>query len=375
MSQDKKISYKDSGVDYSKLDSFKRMCQVAAATTGDLIYRDGESYAEVASSRGESAYLVELGNTYIAHVEEGLGTKNLIADAMYKLTGRCRYDDVAQDNVAMAINDLITSGAIPISYALHVACGDSSWFEDKVRAAALAEGTRRACALAQCSWGPGETPTLKGIVNPETVLLSGSAVGVIGSADPDPTWSGLIDEEDVLVGLESSGIHANGATLCRSIADKLPDGYLTKLANDQTYGDALLEPTLIYAQFVEQCRIRGVNIHYAINVTGHGWRKIMRAEKELTYVIDQLPSQKPIFDFIQKASLLSDREMYETFNMGIGFIVIVHKEDLVEVMEAAKQDPGGKMVAFVAGRVESGPKQVVIEPLNITFKGEELQIR
>src|SRR6185312_10590444 len=127
----------------------------------------------------ESAYLIETPDEYLAHVEEGLGTKNLIADAMLRLTGNSFYRNIGIDTVATIVNDLITTGALPISVAMHAAVGDAEWFADPRRAESLATGFAEACRAAGAVWGGGETPTLKGIVNPETIVLAGSAIGRI----------------------------------------------------------------------------------------------------------------------------------------------------------------------------------------------------
>src|SRR5688500_8018138 len=129
--------------------------------------------------RGESSYLIETPNEFLAHVEEGLGTKNLIADAMQKLTGRRFYRNVGIDTVATIVNDLITTGASPISVAMHAAVGDGEWFADANRAGDLAAGFAEACRMSGAVWGGGETPALKGIVNPDAIVLAGSAVGRI----------------------------------------------------------------------------------------------------------------------------------------------------------------------------------------------------
>src|SRR6185295_8396435 len=115
----KKMTYAGVGVDYDAMDPFKRMAQLAGRQTVNNIKRLG--IREVEMSRGESAYLVETDDCYLAHVEEGLGTKNLVADQMYRLTRRSYYSHVAQDTVAMIVNDMITLGALPISVAMHLA--------------------------------------------------------------------------------------------------------------------------------------------------------------------------------------------------------------------------------------------------------------
>ena len=150
--------------DYGPLDRFKRTAQIAAAKTARNIkdFAGGE-FQEAAWSRGESAYLIEAAKSFLGHVEEGLGTKNLVADAMYALTGKSFYDVVAQDTVAMIVNDAATLGIRPLSIDMHIAVGESSWFDDDERAQDLIAGWSHACGLARCAWGCGETPTLEGL--------------------------------------------------------------------------------------------------------------------------------------------------------------------------------------------------------------------
>src|SRR5207248_6135234 len=129
-------------------------------------------YSEPAAVRGESAYLIETPSEYLAHVEEGLGTKNLVADAMFKASGKSYYANIGIDTVATIVNDLVTVGALPISVAMHAAVGDSSWFDNGDIAADLARGFAEGCRQAQAAWGGGETPTLRGIVDPATIVLA-----------------------------------------------------------------------------------------------------------------------------------------------------------------------------------------------------------
>src|SRR6058998_1567870 len=171
------LSYEQSGVSYDLLDAFKRACQKAAGTTAGALAAHG--LAEPAGVRGESAYLLETASEYLAHVEEGLGTKNLVADAMLALTGRSYYRNVGIDTVATIVNDLVTSGTLPISVAMHAAVGDAEWFANAGRSDELAAGFAEGCRQAGAVWGGGETPTLRGIVNESTIVLAGSAVGRI----------------------------------------------------------------------------------------------------------------------------------------------------------------------------------------------------
>jgi len=368
-----KMTYADVGVDYDAMDPFKRSAQLAARETASNIKRLG--FSEVELSRGESAYLIETTDGYLAHVEEGLGTKNLVADAMYRLTGKPYYDQIAQDAVAMIVNDMITLGALPVSVAMHLAVGVSTWFEDEQRSRDLIQGWRKACMLARCAWGGGETPTLKGVVMPEAVVLSGSAIGMVKPKARLITAN--IQHGDAIILIESSGIHANGLTLARKIADKLPDGYLTKLEDGRTYGDTLLDPTHIYVALVEDCLNNGVNIHYAVNITGHGWRKLMRATEPFAYIIDTLPKRQAIFDFLQVHGPIEDEEAYGNFNMGAGFALYVPEADVNKVWSILNfYKPPHNLTAVYAGYVErSNEKKVIIKPKGLEYLGSTLGVR
>jgi phosphoribosylformylglycinamidine cyclo-ligase len=366
------MTYAASGVSYEAMDPFKVSCQKRAALTAQNADRLGVLSLE--SSRGESCYVFKVGDHYFGHVEEGLGTKNVVADAMYVLTGKTYYNHVAQCNVAMVVNDMATLGIFPISFALHIAVGSSKWFEDKQRVYDLVEGTGYACDLAGCVWGGGETPTLKGIIMPDAALLSGSAVGI---AKHNLFDGSRIKVGDLIILFDSSSIHANGLTLARSIADKLPEGYLTKLSDGRTYGESLLEPTHIYCDFVEACLAHGIDIHYAVNITGHGWRKIMRAPQPHAYVINYLPEQQPIFNFIQKHGPVTDEEAYGNLNMGAGFAIFIareHVQKFWKMYESPTSRP--RFRSIIAGRVEaSETKKVVIKPKGIVFEAEALAVR
>jgi phosphoribosylformylglycinamidine cyclo-ligase len=365
------MTYASTGVNYDAMDPFKRMAQLAARETASNIARlNGGEFREFEPSRGESAYLIEAAKSYFAHVEEGLGTKNLVADAMYALTGKSYYDQIAQDCVAMIVNDMVTLGALPLSVAMHLAGGTSDWFNDEKRTGDLVTGWKKACDLARCTWGAGETPTLKGVVIPEAVVLSGSAFGII--QPKERLIAGPIQHGDAVVIIESSGIHANGLTLARKIADKLPEGYLTKLSDGRTYGETLLDPTHIFVGLVEDCLDAGVSIHYAVNVTGHGWRKLMRATQPFAYVIEMLPTQLPIFDFLQQHGPVDDMEAYGNLNMGAGFALYVTEAEVTQVIAVAKKLG---LRAFVAGHIEDGDKKVVIKPKSLEYAGETLAVR
>ncbi|MBI5135229.1 phosphoribosylformylglycinamidine cyclo-ligase [Candidatus Uhrbacteria bacterium] len=362
-------AYSASGVDYNALDEFKRFAQSQASSTAPALHAFGMN--EVGGCRGESAYLIELPDRYLAFVEEGLGTKNLVADAMEALMGKTYYDAIAQDTIAAIVNDLITSGAQPFVIAMHCAAGSSEWMNNRARWTALVNGWKAACDAAGATWGPGETPALNGMVEASTVVLSGSAIGQI--APKTNRIAGNVKEGDEIILVESSGIHANGLTLARTLIERQPEGYLTRLPDGRSMGEALLRPGHLYSTLLGTILNNGIVPHYCVHITGHGWRKLMRLDPPLTYHIDSLPPVLPEFVALQKWGNLSDEEMYGTFNMGVGFALYVAAEQAEETIAIAKQVG---FSAWRSGRIQTSPtKQVVIEPKNIVYTGATLKVR
>lgn len=364
------LSYDQSGVNYDTLDAFKRACQREAGTTRAALAQ--HNLTEPDSIRGESAYLLESPTEYLAHVEEGLGTKNLVADAMQKLTGKCYYYNIGIDTVATMVNDLITCGALPISVAMHAGVGDSAWFEDTSRAQDLAQGFAHACREAGAVWGGGETPALKGIIEPSTIVLAGSAIGRV--LPKSNRIVGDVRDGDVIVLLASSGVQTNGLTLCRTLADRLPQSYLTLMSDGRTYGEALLDPSVIYVKFITACQKAGIKLNYAAHVTGHGWRKLMRLDEPFVYRLTDIRPPLPVFDFIMKHGPVELREAYATFNMGIGFAAYVDPKLAQATVQAAKQSGYD---AWIGGTVhkQGNRKAVEIVPLSSTFEGDTLHVR
>lgn len=365
----KKLTYKETGVSYDVMDPLKRMAQIAGKKTTKNLR--GTSFTELNESRGESAYVLDQGDSYIVSVMEGLGTKSLVADAMRKITGKSYYDSIAQDTIGMIVNDLITVGARPITILAYWAAGSAKWFSDLKRMEDLVTGWQKACDMAGAVWGGGETPTLSGIIEPETIDLGGSSFGIV-KPKKRLVLGDKLAAGDAIIFLESSGIHANGLSIARKIADNLPKGYSTKMPSGQMYGEGLLTPTFIYSKIIQELFSANVDIHYMANITGHGWRKIMRYTKSFTYRIHTVPPVPEVLKFICEKGPLDEKEAYGNLNMGAGYAVFVPKKDAEKVLQVAKHN---KIKAFNAGTVEKGKKQVIIESKNITFDGDSLKVR
>ena len=363
------LTYSDAGVDYEAIDPAKVMAQTQAAATGENLSRWG--LRELGASRGESAFVWEEADAYRAFVLECLGTKPLVANATREITGRTYYDALAQDTVAMVVNDIAAVGAEPQVITAYWAVGSSDWFDDQDRMRDLSHGWRAACDAVGATWGGGETPVLQGILAPEAVDLAGACVGVIKPKDRLVLGDALAPGDRIVV-LASSGIHANGLSLARAIADRLPDGYGTRLSDGSLYGEALLAPTVLYSPALRALREAGVTPHYFSNITGHGWRKVMRARRPLRYRIERLPEPGPLFDFLVRHGQLDLDEAYGSLNMGAGFAVYV-PEDQAEATVSAAESAG--VAAWDVGVVEAADRSVILEPLDITYRGGELRLR
>ncbi|HLL11976.1 MAG TPA: AIR synthase-related protein [Rubrivivax sp.] len=369
------LSYEQAGVQYDLIDPLKVAAQRAAAATGAHLSAHG--FSEVADSRGESAYVVDVGPFYIASIVECLGSKALVADDMFVLTDRSYYGGIAQDTIAMAVNDLITVGATPLVVQAYWAAGGSVWFTDAERSRALVDGWKAACDVCKVAWGGGETPALAGIVEAGRIDLAASCTGIV---NPKPRLSlgERLAPGDAIVLLGSSGIHANGLSLARKLAERLPRGYLTEIEPGLTYGDALLAPTTLYSPVTEALWSAGIGVHYAANITGHGWRKLLRHPKALNYRIHTVPPVPPVLRFIAEHAGHDDAEAYGTLNMGAGFALFVAAEAAERTVQVAQQCG---VPAWLAGTVEAGDdaspsaKKLLIEPLGIEFSGQDLQLR
>ena len=367
------LSYEQAGVNYDLIDPLKVSAQRAAAATAGHLATHG--FTEVKASRGESAYVVDVGPFYIASIVECLGSKALVADEMATLTGRSWYEGIAQDTIAMAVNDLITVGATPLVVQAYWAAGGSDWFSDAARAQALVAGWKKACDTCQVAWGGGETPALAGIVEGGRIDLAASCTGLINPKERLSVGDRLA-AGDLIVLLDSSGIHANGLSLARKLLERLPGGWLTEIdpVNHPglSYGEALLAPTVLYSPVTEALWAAGIVPHYCANITGHGWRKLLRHPGAFTYRLHTVPPVPPVLQFIQRHAQQDDREAYGTLNMGAGFALFVAAADAERTVQIAQ---GLGIGARLAGVVEAGGKQVLIEPLGIRFGDDDLQLR
>ena len=247
------------------------------------------------------AGLVKLGDGALAMCTDGVGSKLLLAEEMDSL------HTVGIDCVAMNTNDLICVGAEPLSFVDYVALDKP----DEELMAKLGKGLAEGCKQSNCTLSGGETAILPELVH--GFDIAGTSVGYVKQ---DEIIDGTkISEGDVLIGLKSSGPHSNGYTLIR----KLFNG-------DKEIGKQLVEPTRIYVKEVMNL-IKQVDVHGIAHITGGGLDNISRINNNFQYVIDNPLPVPSVFDWLQQRGDIEAREMYRTFNMGMGMIIIVGKND------------------------------------------------
>jgi phosphoribosylformylglycinamidine cyclo-ligase len=361
-------AYSSAGVDYQALDAGKRGALTEALRTSPLLELAGGRALD--ESRGEPAFVFQCGELTLGFVVEGLGTKSLIARQLRDQIGPSGFAHVAYDTVAAIVNDLCCVGALPLVVNAYFATGSSNWYADSEAHGALLTGWREGCLDAGATWGGGESPSLTGLVSQADIELAGSAVGLIPAGRSALLGQDLAAGDEIVL-VNSSGLHANGASLARMVADGLPDGYATPLPTGRQYGAALLDRSLIYAGLVRALFQAGAGVHYLSHVTGHGLLKLMRPRQEFTYRIGQLPEVPEVLAFLAEQTGLSPHEAYSTLNMGAGFAVYCAAGEGQAVVQVASELG---LAAHVAGRVEQGPRRVILEEVDVVFESRELEL-
>jgi phosphoribosylformylglycinamidine cyclo-ligase len=361
-------AYRAAGVDYQALDAGKRSALTEAlATSGLLAAYGGRALDE---SRGEPAFVFEIAGRLLAFVVEGLGTKAIIARLLDEQLGVSLFGNVAYDTVAAIVNDLCCVGAVPLVVNAYFATGSSDWYANEARNDELIKGWRDGCVDAGATWGGGESPSLPGLVEPHDIELAGSAVGIVPEGH-DAILGQKLAPGDEIVMVQSNGLHANGSSLARAVADRLEHGYATKLPSGRSFGEALLDPSFIYAGLVRALLDSPIELHYLSHITGHGLMKLMRPRRELTYRLNWLPDTPEVLEFLVREADMTPAAAYATFNMGSGFAIYCAAGSGEQVARIAT-DLG--LPAGVAGAIEEGPRRVILEPVGVTFESGEMDL-
>lgn len=308
------MSYKDSGVDIDKEE------KTISALTSQFKGKGGTGFGMPLDLPGHYTGLVDFGEYALSMCTDGVGTKLLIAEAVNK------WDTVGIDCMAMNVNDVICVGAKPIAFVDYLAVATH---EPEV-AAEIGKGLAEGARQADLSIIGGETATIPDLVR--NIDLAGTCMGYVKKKDIITGSS--IQPGDILIGLASTGIHSNGYSLVRKILERNGISYTDTFPDSEaTWAEVLLTPTGIYVkellEAVDKFKLKGL-----AHITGGGLRNIPRLKREVKYnITDPLPPQ-PVFAALQKLGGVSDREMYKTFNMGMGFCVVASPEDAPGVIDA-----------------------------------------
>ena len=281
---------------------------------------------------------------------DGVGTKLKIAFLMD------RHDTVGQDCVAMCVNDVICAGAKPIYFLDYIACGRNV----PERIASIVKGVADGCVLAGCALIGGETAEMPGFYPVDEYDLAGCCTGIV---DRDRILKPeTMQEGDILIALPSSGVHSNGFSLVRRVFDventdlKTPRDDL----DGRSLGEALLAPTRIYVKPVLRL-LESVHVRSISHITGGGfYENIPRSIPDgLCAVVDRSLLRIPaIFRLIQKQGKIDERDMFNTFNMGVGMAIVVPAAEADESLSILK-DAGED--AYIMGSIQKAPEKIRIQ--------------
>lgn len=279
---------------------------------------------------------------------DGVGTKQRIAQLMDK------HDTVGIDCVAMCVNDIICCGAKPLFFLDYIAIGKN----DPEKVATLVSGVAEGCVQAGCALIGGETAEHPGTMAPNDYDLAGFSVGMV---DRDKVINhASMREGDVILALPSSGLHSNGYSLVRKVFD-VEHADLGKYCEElgSTLGEALLTPTIIYVKPV-LAAIAAAEVHGISHITGGGfYENIPRCVPDgLTARVEKAAVKTPaIFSMLQKTGNIPERDMFNTYNMGVGMTVIVSRDTADKALEALKNNGCD---AYVLGDIAAGEEKVVL---------------
>ena len=280
---------------------------------------------------------------------DGCGTKVKLSIVMD------RHDTIGIDAVAMCVNDIACAGGEPLFFLDYIACGKN--YPEKI--ADIVKGVAEGCLQSEAALIGGETAEHPGLMPEEDYDLAGFAVGVADKKDMI-TGENLTDG-DVLIGMASSGVHSNGFSLVRKIFEitkESLDTYYDELG--KTLGETLLAPTRIYVKALKSIKNAGVTVKACSHITGGGfYENVPRMLKDGVHAVIEKDSYPvpPIFKLMAEKGNVEEQMMYNTFNMGIGMIVAVDKDDVEKAMEAIK---AAGDTPYVIGHIKAGEKGVTL---------------
>jgi phosphoribosylformylglycinamidine cyclo-ligase len=336
------MTYADAGVDQDVMNE-------AAKSLLRSVDFKREGLGAPYKHEGGFSGLIEFGDVLLGLATDGVGTKLLIAEEIGK------WDTVGIDCVAMNVNDLICVGAEPLAFVDYIATPRP----DPEVWAAIGVGLNEGCRQANMNLVGGETSVMPDVLR--HIDLTGTALGFVPR---DRVISGTdVVPGDAIIGLASNGLHSNGFTLVRKVVSAGGHAW-DEPFGDSTLGEVVLTPTTIYVRAVMELLSADVSVKAMANITGGGMRNLARWNEDLRYSIEDLLPCPAVFPVLQRWGGIEDEEMWQTFNMGIGFVIAVSQADVGPALEALR----GHHEAKVIGHVEEG-QGVHVEPLDIEYAG------
>jgi phosphoribosylformylglycinamidine cyclo-ligase len=308
---------------------------------------------------GYFANVIDIGGIGLAICTDGVGSKSIIAQMMR------RYDTIGIDCVAMNVNDVICVGARPISMVDYIGIEHA----DAEMLGAIAVGLAAGAKQAGISISGGEISQLKDVISGFDLI--GMAVGIV-PLDRIITGGDLVPG-DVIIGIESSGIHSNGLTLARHAffeRAKLPIGHVFPDLG-RSLGEELLRPTLIYVPEVLEIIGRVPTVKALINITGDGLLNLPRVDAKIGFEIDDMPPAPPIFRLLQQYGEVSSAEMFEVYNMGIGFCVLAAEKDRDIVLSILERR--GRRAQIIGRVIEDASKGVYLPRERLLGHGKKFR--
>ncbi len=342
------IDYKKAGVDieagYKSVELMKK--HVARTMRPEVLGGLG-GFSGAFSMAG----IKEMEDPVLLSGTDGCGTKVKLAILMDK------HDTIGIDAVAMCVNDIACAGGEPLFFLDYIACGKN--YPEKI--AEIVKGVAEGCVQSEAALIGGETAEHPGLMPEEDYDLAGFAVGVCDRKDM--ITGGDLKAGDVLIGMASSGVHSNGFSLVRKVFEKelTREGLNTYYEElGKTLGEALLMPTRIYVKALKSIKNHGVTVKACCHITGGGfYENVPRMLKEGTRAVIRKDSYEipAIFGLLAEKGDIAEEMMYNTYNMGIGMIVAVDKEDVERTLEAIR---AAGDTPYVIGSVEEGEKGVAL---------------
>ncbi|MDD3776834.1 MAG: phosphoribosylformylglycinamidine cyclo-ligase [Actinomycetota bacterium] len=343
---EKKQSYQQAGVDIEKaaqvLDAAKK--SITSTFSGQVL-NDLSAFAGMFKLNPG-----QLSNPVLVSSTDGVGTKLLLAQKLND------YRKVGQDLVGMCVNDIICCGARPLFFLDYIACGKI----DKNVITTVIKSISDSCITCEASLIGGETAEMPGMYGPNDIDLAGFAVGIV--QQPDIIKPDLVQADDVIIGVSSSGLHSNGFSLVRKIIEESKLDLDQEFLPNRSLAQEVLEPTRLYWPFVKEVIYNHkIPVHGIAHITGGGFydniNRIIPPNLDAVIQEGRWPV-KPIFKYLMEKGNIDKKEMYHVFNMGIGLVLITGSQYLEKIRSITD---GTENQVYHIGSLNPGKGKVGVE--------------